>query len=88
MLLEIIVKRGNEVLGQLIPAAFRAAGRVAGLTWPPQVSWPLLRLAVRYMIPVPVPSPTEPGRGAEKDPKSMLMAAFVGASAGAASRAR
>jgi hypothetical protein len=44
MVLEIFVKRRDEVFGQLIPAAFRPASRVAGLTWPPQVGWPLLRL--------------------------------------------
>jgi hypothetical protein len=42
MLPKVIVKRGNEVFGQLIPAAFRPAGRVARLTWPPQMGWPLL----------------------------------------------
>jgi hypothetical protein len=44
MLLEIIVKRRNEVLGQLIPAAFWPTSEVAGLPWPPQVGWSLLRL--------------------------------------------
>jgi hypothetical protein len=46
MLLEIIVESRNEVLGQLIPAAFGPASGVAGLARPPQVGWPLLRLCL------------------------------------------